>query len=283
MTTAREIELDILAAMERVSSIEGVYSLADGAPAGEDAYLFAVGFESYGIGQLVSAHYAMLLATGSHAVTGRVLYFEVGDHPPTLMRRARRLEATEDEWEVARRRIAERRAEAERAHAEEERIRLEDLQEAFRDLTERIARAGGGVISASFAGILEIVPDPFPSPSRRRVLVVDDDPETERVIDELPSCNVFHARDGWTAIDHFRTEQLDLVVCAVNVGEFPGAKLYRMAVNADPDLASRFVFLAAPTTVANAPPASAKGRVLSRPLDAKAVLALLSERPPRGA
>jgi hypothetical protein len=68
----------------------------------------------------------------------------------------------------------------------------------------------------------------------------------------------------------------DLVLCALVLGDFTGAKLHRLIAAARPALAPRIVFLARESVVAGAPPSSAIGRVLSRPLDPSAVPALLA-------
>jgi hypothetical protein len=59
------------------------------------------------------------------------------------------------------------------------------------------------------------------------------------------------------------------------VSGFSGAKLHTLVATARPDMARRIVFLASETAIAQAPPSSASGRVLMRPIEAEAVRALL--------
>lgn len=145
------------------------------------------------------------------------------------------------------------------------------------ELQEFVNRAfEGSTIVATFAsGGLEVVSDPFPSPARPRILVVDDDPTTEHALAELEQVDVVYARDAWTAIDQLTEGEFDLVLCAVALGGFSGARIHRLVAKTRPQMASRIVFLAGASVVAQAPPSSASGRVLPRPVDPAAVIALL--------
>jgi CheY-like chemotaxis protein len=219
-----------------------------------------------------------------------VLYVDAATKDLGLVARAKRVVVDPIEREGARWRSTDREVDAaRREEGEAKEVAIGELERAFRDLAEQAARdrpsgdAGapyrGLMIAAALSGgILEIVPDPFPSPPKKRVLVADDDPATEETLARLREYDVVFARDGWTAIDHLTEGDFDLALCAVALGGFSGAKIYKLASKAKPDLASRFFFLANASAIASAPPSSASGRVLARPVDLEAVRALVESR-----
>lgn len=298
MEADREIAADVTVAVDAFPWVDGVYalSLSDAASAHPDALSFAITLCPYGITELVQTHYAVLVATGTHEVTGRVLYVNCAMPSPTPLGRARRITLRPDEREAARRRIEQRTRKAEGENSREgEAVRLGDLERAFRQLAENASRdtdqataSGdsspyrvfqGFAITATFANgtaIVEVVRDPFPSPRRHRLLVADDDPTTEQALRALRDVDVIYASDGWTAIDHLTEGDFDLALCAVVLGDFTGAKIHRMVVKARPEMAARMVFIARASVVASAPPSSASARVIARPIDVAAVLALLT-------
>lgn len=208
------------------------------------------------------------------------------------MRHARRILLWPQERADARARVANRKAEAERrGHADAAYVTMADLERAFRRLAEQATNDAAAVandsaapyrpvpaaaIAASLGGavVLEIVADPFPPPRRKRVLVADDEPDTELALADLDDCDVVFVRDGWSAIDRLTTESFDVAICAVVLGDFTGAKIYRLVVAERPEMASRFAFLAGKDAIASAAPASMEGRVLARPLDVASVRAL---------
>ncbi|HSO35025.1 MAG TPA: response regulator [Labilithrix sp.] len=313
-----EIEADIAAAVEGFAWVEAVYTLtmSDAASAHPDALSFAIVLAPYGINELVKTHYAVLVATGSRAATGRVLYVNGAMAPPTPLARARRIASSPEERESARRRIAQRRGEADEAERRSGGApAVDELERAFRQLAQNASRDSdnasapaapspyraspgksldqysqaelqelvdrafaGSAITATFASgaaVVEIVRDPFPARARRRILVADDDPATLAALRGLVDVDVVYAHDGWTAIDQLTEGTFALALCAVVLGDFTGAKIHRIVAKARPEMASRMVFIARESVVAQAPPSSASARVLSRPIDPAAVLALL--------
>jgi CheY-like chemotaxis protein len=140
---------------------------------------------------------------------------------------------------------------------------------------QRLAEhAFGGTIVAALAG-----GPPFafqaPARERKRLLIIDPDTATKRLLAELSECDVTAVEDAWAALDQITARDFDLVLCALTVGDVPGAKVFRLAVTARAEIASRFVFLASEHVVAGAPPSS-MGRVLPRPLDPARVRELLA-------
>ena len=140
------------------------------------------------------------------------------------------------EREAAQGRLELRKKTAPTPEQLDEQTELAALERAFRRLVEPAANecppteADGGspcralpptAIGAPLTGpvVLEIVAAPFPSPRRKRLLVADDDPDTELALAEVEDREVVHVRDGWSAID-----RLDLAVCAVMLGGFTGAR-----------------------------------------------------------
>lgn len=292
----REVEAEIACALEGLAWVGGVYRLdpSELARASRDEYRLAIQLVPYDIDRLVKTHYAVLVATGDQETTGRVLYVNGATlASPTPMRRATKIDPTFEEKRAAKERIATRIEEAARREAAGAYVvRAKDLELAFKrlaDVEESASKSGafagspyrdGTAIAAPLTsgGILEIVPDPFPSSSKKRILLVDDDPTSKSALAKLSDVEVTYVEDGWTAIDELAKRTFDLVLCATVVGDFPGVKLFRIAAKERPELASRFVFVAGASAVAAAPPDSARGRVVARPIDPAAVTALLDRR-----
>ena len=308
---SRDIEADIACAIEPFSFVTAIFAL-DLHPAAHkhpDALGLVIVLWPYDVRKLVQTHYAVLLATATHDVTGRILYVNGEATPPGPLAHAHRIVPTSIERARARRRVEMRRALACRGE-----IQLADVERAFNQLAAQAARdvppsqldpaapyrplppaAHRGALSGeeleeardtafgvtsiaaplTMKGVLEIVADPFPAEKRRRVLIADDDPVTERAVASLTDCDVVLVRDGWSAIDHLVSGNFALALCAVALGDLTGAKIFRLVVTERPDMASRFAFLAEETAIEQAPPSTMKARVLRRPLDPSAVRALL--------
>jgi len=86
------------------------------------------------------------------------------------------------------------------------------------------------------------------SPTRRRVLVVDDDDAICRLIQRSLSTEyeVSTACDGLDALGHFeRGERFDLVICDVMMPRMTGPELHGALVELARDQANRLVFLTA--------------------------------------
>jgi hypothetical protein len=211
---------------------------------------------------------------------------------PTPVHRARRIALGASAREDARRRGLARKEEHARREGEGQAVRLTEVELAFRRLAEQAANDApsdtsappyrmnapfrGRSVAASFSGtVLEIVPDPFPSTPRRRILVGDHQPESEAALTALHECDVVYVRDGWSAVDLLSTGTFDLAICSVVLGELPAVKIYRMVTKAKPDMAGRFVFLANKSAMPDSLPPSAQGRVLTRPLEPDTVRRLL--------
>jgi CheY-like chemotaxis protein len=251
-----------------------------------DAFAFAIVLSPYGMNEVVRTHYALVAATGGRALPGRILYVDAAmSAVPVVHARGRRVSLGPVEREAAHARVEARKRHAEVA------TKLHDLAEmeaAFRRIAEQTSRdtpdnhpAVGspyrGALAASFGAkpVFEVVADPFPSPRRMRVLVADEDPMTAKRIAELPDVDVIEVDDGWSAVDRLTNAEVDLAVCAVSVGGFSGAKIHKLVANARPEMARRIVYLASENAVSQAPPSSASGRVLARPISSAAVRSLL--------
>lgn len=82
-----------------------------------------------------------------------------------------------------------------------------------------------------------------PGPSR--VLVIDDQLETQALDTDSPGADVEIdiAQDAWTALDYLALEPPDLILCSasLNVGTMP---LYRLLWDAHPELKARFMLVA---------------------------------------
>jgi hypothetical protein len=72
----REVEADIACAVDSLPWVEGVYVLQPSLEAAShlDVLTFAVVLTAYDIRELVQTHPALLIATGTRELTGRVLY-----------------------------------------------------------------------------------------------------------------------------------------------------------------------------------------------------------------
>ncbi|HEY8075804.1 MAG TPA: hypothetical protein VIF62_16875, partial [Labilithrix sp.] len=267
----REIEVDVARAVEAVEGVESVHAL-DSASDDPERLCFAIVLGPYTAEKLVEVHYALLERT-DHAVAGRVLYVDLAGHPPYPMRQARRLTIAEAERTAS-------RARAKLRLADTERVRWLEQQDADRaawatELRKMLAR--DAPISASMqSGAFEIVPDPFPSAKRPRVLVADPDPSTALLLKPLDA-DLVVAEEGWSVVDHLSNERFDLVVCALKFDDgLTGAKIHRMIAKERPDAAARIVFVADKVALAGAPPSSAIGRVVSRPVDVGIVKDILA-------
>jgi CheY-like chemotaxis protein len=142
-----------------------------------------------------------------------------------------------------------------------------------------IARTGGVVLPWN-------IPVPPARPerdalgsSRRRVLVVDEDPKTQALSDEAGAegIEIVVTHDPWRALDELRAGPPDAVLCSatMRVGSTP---MYRFLWASHPELKSRFVLIVA----AEGPPRSVKpGQeqlLLTRPLTRETITALLRSK-----
>jgi CheY-like chemotaxis protein len=276
----REVEVDVAFALERLPAVVGVYALSPllsaELAAHPDAVIFAVALRPYTITNLVEAQYAVLAVT-SYDTCGRMLYVNAEGALPTPMRRARLIKMGDVERKGAPARAAERAVDAQRLRRLEE---AAGQRAAMAAELQRVLTNLDAPIAVSFqSGIFEVVPDPFPSPFviPPRILVADDDATTVTSLRTLESVDIVHVTDGWSALEQLVEGDFDIALCAVVLGDWSGAKLYKMVAKQRPKMAARIVFLAARAAVAEAPPSTSLGRVLSRPVDPSAVQRLLDQ------
>lgn len=283
MRITGEDAADVAYALQRFPWVRAIHML----PPSEhpDAYSLAIVLSPYGINELVQAHYVLVEATGGRTIAGRVLYLDASIHDVARHSRWQRISIGPMEREWAHARIERRKNEA-KAH--DEVADLEAMADAFKRIAAQAERDTPeahptnmspyrGALAVSFGAtpILEVVSDPFPSPRRLRVLVVDEDPNTAQRIGELSDVDVIEVQDGWSAVDRLKEGDVDLAVCAVKVGEFSGAKIHKLVATANPKMARRIVYLASEAALSQAPPSSASGRLLARPISPEAVRSML--------
>lgn len=257
---------DVVCAVEHLPAVTRVHMLPPNLD--PNGYSIVIVLSPHSISELVKAHYAVVEATGGRALAGRILYVD-GDQ--TTYVRGRPVTLTPAELDLARARVAERKQENELGAM----FDRAEMQAAFRELEAQEAPSGAVAVSFGPMPMLEVVSDPFPGPRRMRVLVVDEDPSTAKRIAELPDVDVIEIDDGWSAVDRLSKGDVDLAVCAVKVGEFSGAKIHKLVATANPKMARRIVYLASELALSQAPPSSASGRLLARPISPEAVRSML--------
>ena len=276
---AAHLEAIIATAAEGIGAVRGVYVLA---AKGFDAYEFAVELFPFEQRSLVEVHYAIVCATDTRLHAGRILYVDGGASVlPVPMKSARRIALLPPERAAARSHIEARgRSAVDRVEIEEW-FRKHAAQVFAATQEEPVqpqvppARSPYRAVAVNLqTRVLEVVADPFPS-LRRRILVIDDEADTATLLRRSNEFDVTHIDEGWGAVEAVERTEYDAILCALRVGEMSGATLFRLLSKARPQLASRIAFLAAPSVVANAPPSSALGRVLARPVTLESVRALL--------
>jgi hypothetical protein len=77
--------------------------------------------------------------------------------------------------------------------------------------------------------------------------------------------------DAWVALEHVAWGDFDLALCALRLGEMTGVRTYRLIARKRPYMAARIVFMTEADALLAAPPSSALGRVLPRPISTAAV------------
>lgn len=257
---------DVVCALEHLPAVRTVNMLPPRLD--PEAYSIVVVLSPYSITELVKTHYAVVEATAGRTLAGRILYVDGGKATNV---RGRPVKLTDAELGAGRARVAERKKQNELDAV----LDREAMESAFHALEGRAANDVAVAVTFGPTPILEIVPDPFPSPRRLRVLVADDDPITAKRIGELSDVDVIEVEDGWSAVDRLSHGDVDLAVCAVKLGDFSGAKIHKLVATANPAMARRIVYLASEVAVSQAPPSSASGRLLARPISPDAVRSLL--------
>lgn len=278
MVLTREQEVDAAFALASLPSVVGVFVLvqrrADVASE-EDAYMLAILLRPYSATMMVEAHYRLLAVVG-RKLTGKVIYVAADVEPlPAFVGRARRITLTAAERDVAAARAPELEAEARHQRLEEtERTAMEAAM--TRALTNEV---DAPVAISLDSGEFEIVRDPFPAPKDRhpRVLLVDDDEREAPVLRVIERIEIVHVHESWEAIEHLVYGDYDLALCALRVGDITGARLYRIVAKQRPYMAARIVFMAEAASILAAPPSSALGRVVPRPVSLETVRELLEQ------
>ena len=112
------------------------------------------------------------------------------------------------------------------------------------------------------------VVEPAQSEPVRRILVVDDDPATGKLLASMSDGPVRFVvtSDAWEAVDLVAEPDWALVVCSATMKTLGGAPFYRLVWNARPDLKSRFVFIVGPDMVPSSATDGSPPTVLERPL-----------------
>lgn len=215
---ASKLEAILVTAAEEVAAVRGVYVLA---ARGGEAYELAVVLEPFEPRSLVEVHYAIVSATDTHRHAGRVLYVNGGaSHLPLPMRDARRITLSPPERAAAREHIEKHgRARADRVA----------IEEWFREHAAQVFAPEGppAADDASAAApyrtvavnlrtyVLEVVPDPFPSRPRARILVIDEDTDTADSLCRSHDFEVTHIDEGWAAVEAVERTEYDAIVCAL--------------------------------------------------------------------
>lgn len=121
------------------------------------------------------------------------------------------------------------------------------------------------------------VVDPPRAKPVRRVLVIDEDPATAKLLasmDDGPLRFVVTS-DAWEAVDLVAEPDWALVVCSAAMQTLGGAPFYRLVWNARPDLKSRFVFIAGPEVVPSVASDGSPPAVVERPLTRRTFVELV--------
>ncbi len=101
------------------------------------------------------------------------------------------------------------------------------------------------------ATVWKLVLPPRPEPgtrslSRRRVLVIDDEPDTLRILQLMLKPDQYHvvtAESANQAIEHLQTKDFDVIISDIRMPEFDGRSLFRFLALFLPEYVSRVVFL----------------------------------------
>jgi CheY-like chemotaxis protein len=84
------------------------------------------------------------------------------------------------------------------------------------------------------------------SPSKKRVMVVDDNSVLAQTVKHLLETNGYEAitfPDGAAALKHVLHQQADAVICDLDMPQLEGDKFYTTIERVEPRLAERFVFV----------------------------------------
>ena len=134
-------------------------------------------------------------------------------------------------------------------------------------------------------------PPPSPRGTSGDVLVVDDEPEVVKLLEEVLAQDghrVVTAADGVAALELLRSEPFDAVLCDVRMPGLDGAGLARELAATRPELTERLLLITGDALrAAPSLPAALRDRLLEKPLDPdevrRRVADLVGVRPARGA
>lgn len=250
---------DVVCAVEGIASVKRVHIAPSLSPS---AFRFVISLAPFRVSDVVEVHAAIVEATGARELEGRIQYIDEENPPST---RGRPVDLSDGERAAAKTRIEDRKTMAELTPI----FDRQTIEDAFRGVIEPAS-----MISVSFGAVPKLEAQSS-SARRSRVLVVDEDPITAMRIAELSDVDVIQMTDGWSAIDRLKEGDIDLAVCAVKIGEFSGAKIHKLVATANPKMARRIVYLASEAALSQAPPSSASGRLLARPISPDAVRSML--------
>jgi CheY-like chemotaxis protein len=288
---SREEQVDAAFALGQLPSVVGVYALKPiyMAPTmlHPDALVLAVMLRPYSIKLLVEAHYK-LLANTSGEVTGRVLYVNADTpHKPAPLTDGKLITLNDPERAAAAIRAKENAANWARiVRMEEEKAAALEAEMLKRNVLTNLDSPP--IAIALESGVFEVLPDPFALSAasaelvkKPRVLVADvDSKEADKLRQSLAvhGVDVAHASDGWWALEVLLKEKIDLALCALKLdADFTGLRIYRMVAKQRPEMAARIVFMTSADALSQAPPSSALGRVLPRPVSPLAVMAMIEQ------
>jgi len=102
------------------------------------------------------------------------------------------------------------------------------------------------------------------SPRRPILMVIDCDPSSLRAIERMlrPTCLVIELSDARAALARIDAgEQVDGILCDLDLREMSGSEFYRALYQRDARLASRTVFM----TAMDAPPPAVGNPILAKP------------------
>ena len=121
---------------------------------------------------------------------------------------------------------------------------------------------------------------PSPTPARKRILVVDDEPMICEAVESILSDahDVTSVHTGRAATEALSAERYDLVVCDLMMRDFGGPALHRWALDNAPAIAERMVFITGAGGHATLRDfvAQHRERLLEKPFDADDIRRILA-------
>jgi CheY-like chemotaxis protein len=116
---------------------------------------------------------------------------------------------------------------------------------------------------------------------RGRILVVDDEPMLLSALCRLLEGHhhVTGVASGQAALDLLRSEPFDIILCDLMMPGMNGVELYALVAAREPELCRRIVFMTGGTVTEGAAAfvAQTSNRIVDKPFDVEALLAMLRE------